>query len=62
MKTMYYIRNTKNDKNYDPIEMKFFDNNWEPQLESDKVWLEGLIESNKEKFKDCIVEEVTFEK
>lgn len=61
MKTLFYIRNTKTDQNFDPIEMKFYGNNWEPQLEDDKQWLENIIEDDKEKFQDCIIEEVNLE-
>jgi len=61
MKTLYYIWNTKTDENFDPIEMKFYGANWEPQLEEDKAYLQGLIDDDKEKFKDCIIEEKTFE-
>jgi len=60
MKKAFYIRNTKTDQNFDTIEMKFYSNNWEPQLEEDKVYLQNLIDSDKEKFKNCIIEEVEF--
>ncbi len=52
---MYYILNTKTDQNYDLIEDKFFASNWEPQREDDKEGLQHMIDSNPEKFEDCIV-------
>lgn len=61
MKTMYYIRDTKTDQNFDPIENKFFGSNWEPQLEDDKAYLQHFIDNDKEKFSDCIIEEVNKE-
>ena len=61
MKTLFYIRNTKTDANFDTVEMKFYGANWEPQYEDDKNWLQSLIEKEPEKFENCIVETVTFE-
>jgi len=58
MKTLFYIRNTKSDMNFDTMEMKFYTNNWEPVLEDDKDYLENLIEEEPERFEDCIIEEV----
>ena len=58
MKTLFYIRNTKNDKNFDTIENKFFDSNWDPQYEDDKRLLEILIEDDAEKFENCVIEEI----
>jgi len=61
MKTLFYIRNTKNDKNFDTQEMKFYDNNWEPTYEDDKQLLEQLIQNDPEKFENCVVEEIEIE-
>jgi hypothetical protein len=61
MKTLFYIINTKNDKNFDTQEMKFYDKNWEPTYEDDKQWLEQLIENDPEKFENCVVEEIEIE-
>lgn len=61
MKALFYIRNTKNDKNFDTQEMKFYDNNWEPTYEEDKQWLEQLIENDPVKFENCVVEEIKIE-
>lgn len=58
MKTTYYIRNTKTDQNFDTIENKFFNSNWEPQPEEDKKSLESLIENDKERFDNCVIEEI----
>lgn len=54
MKTTFYIWNTKNDKNFDTNEMKFYSNNWEPELE-DKEYLETLISNNPDKFENCVI-------
>jgi hypothetical protein len=54
----YYIRNIKTDQNYDTIEQKFYNNNWEPQLESERSVLENIMEWDPETFKNCIIEEV----
>ena len=43
------------------IENKFFGSNWEPQLEDDKAYLQHFIDNDKEKFSDCIIEEVNKE-
>lgn len=61
MKELFYIRNTKTDQNFDTIEMKFYDNNWEPQLEEDKDSLQEMINEDPETFKNCIVEIVKVE-
>ena len=53
---MYYIRNTKTDESYDPYEMKFFPNNWEPDWVDDRLELVKILDSNPEKFKDCVIE------
>jgi hypothetical protein len=60
MKTLFYIRNTKTDQNFDTMEMKFYGANWELTLTDDKVLLETLLE-DKEKFENCIIEEVEIE-
>jgi len=53
MKTPYfYIWNTNTAQNYDPIENNFYGPCWEPVLE-DENYLEGLMLSNPEKFKNC---------
>ena len=61
MKTLFYIRNTKTDQNFDTIEMRFYSNNWEPMYEEDKQFLEGLIENDPQKFENCIIEKVEVE-
>lgn len=53
----FYIRNTKNDMNYDTNEGKFFKSSWEPVYEEDRGYLERLINENPEKFKNCVIEE-----
>lgn len=60
MKTakLFYIRNTKSDKNYDINEGKFFGSNWEPIYEEDKSYLQKLINNDPEKFKDCVIQEI----
>jgi hypothetical protein len=55
-KQRFYILNTITNKNYDLIEDRFYDNNFEPQCTNDKLCLLNLIYSNRVKFKDCIVE------
>jgi hypothetical protein len=55
---MYYIRNTKNDCNYDLVEGRFYSSTWQPELEDDKEHLQSLIDSDPETFKDCIVETI----
>ena len=40
------------------MEMKFYPNNWEPEMEEDKDYLQSLIDENPEKFKDCIIETI----
>lgn len=54
----YYIRNTETDENFDPIENKFYSNSWQPQLEEDRDYLEMLMKNDKERFENCIIEEV----
>ena len=64
MKNLHYIRNTKTDESFDTMEMKFYPNNWEPELEEDKDYLQSLIDEDPEKFKDCEIETIetrTFE-
>jgi len=61
MKTLHYILNTKTDESFDTIEMKFYPNNWEPEMEEDKDYLQSLIDEDPEKFKNCIIETRTFE-
>lgn len=58
MALSYYIRNTKNDQSFDLNENKFFANNWTPEYYSDKEYLESVIASDPEKFKNCEVVEV----
>ena len=44
--------------------MKFYPNNWEPEMEEDKDYLQSLIDEDPEKFKDCEIETIetrTFE-
>ena len=55
---LFYIRNAKTDQNFDTNEMKFFGNNWGPTYEEDKDYLQNLIESDNNKFQDCVVKEV----
>jgi len=55
MKTSYYILNTKTDQSFDTMEMKFYSNNWNPEMEEDKEYLEGLINRDPERFENCIV-------
>jgi len=61
MKDLHYIRNTKTDASFDTMEMKFYPNNWEPEMEEDRAYLQSLIDEDPEKFKDCIIETRTFE-
>ena len=61
MKNLHYILNTETDENFDPMEMKFYPNNWEPEMEEDKDYLQSLIDENPEKFKDCEIETRMFE-
>jgi ClpP class serine protease len=64
MKNLHYIRNTKTDESFDTMEMKFYPNTWEPEMEEDKDYLQSLIDENPEKFKDCEIETIetrTFE-
>ena len=61
MKNLHYIRNEETEENLDPIEMKFYPDNWEPEMEEDKDYLQSLIDENPEKFKDCEIETRTFE-
>ena len=58
MKKLHYIRNTKTDESFDTMEMKFYPNNWEPEMEEDKDYLQSLIDENPEKFKDCEIETI----
>jgi len=60
MKKGHYILNTVTDQNFDTLEMKFYNNNWEPALEEDKNYLQNLINSDSEKFANCIIETKTF--
>ena len=60
MKKGHYILNTVTDQNFDTLEMKFYNNNWEPALEDDKNYLQSLIDSDSEKFANCIIETKTF--
>ena len=55
MKTSYYILNTKTDQSFDTMEMKFYSNNWNPEMEEDKEYLEGLINRDPERFENCII-------
>jgi len=64
MKKLHYIRNEETDDNFDPIEMKFYANNWEPEMEEDRDYLQSLMDDDPERFKDCIIETIetrTFE-
>lgn len=61
MKNLFYIRNTKTDESFDTIEMKFYPNNWEPEMEEDKNYLQSLIDEDPEKFENCVVETVEIE-
>ena len=58
MKNLHYIRNTKTDENFDTMEMKFYPNNWEPEMEEDRDYLQSLIDDDPERFKDCIIETI----
>jgi len=58
MKKLFYIRNTKNDQNFDTVEMRFYPSSWNPVLEYDNEYLQSLIDSDSIKFENCIVEEV----
>ena len=60
MKKAHYILNTVTDQSFDTMEMKFYSNNWEPELEDDKKYLQNLIDSDSEKFANCIIETKTF--
>ena len=51
----YYILNTINDNNYCIQDNKFYSNNWQPTTTTDITYLKELINSNKDKFKDCII-------
>ena len=62
MKKLHYIRNEETDDNFDPIEMKFYPINWEPEMEEDRDYLQSLMDDDPERFKDCIIETIeTFE-
>ena len=64
MKKLHYIRNEETDDNFDPREMKFYPNNWEPEMEEDRDYLQSLMDDDPERFKDCIIETIetrTFE-
>jgi hypothetical protein len=61
MKKYYYIRNVKTDENFDPQEMRFYKNNWQPEYTEDKVYLESLLKEYEDKFENCIIEKVEFE-
>jgi len=52
----HYIRNTKTDEAFDTQEMKFYGSNWEPTMETDKDYLQSLIDNDPEKFENCIIE------
>lgn len=54
---LYYIRNTRTDQTFDTYENKFFSSNWQPEYAKEKSDLESLMKEDKEKFKDCIIEE-----
>ena len=58
MKNLHYIRNTKTDESFDTMEMKFYPNNWEPELEEDKDYLQSLIDDEPEKFENCVIETI----
>lgn len=53
---MHYIRNTKTDCSFDPIEDKFFSNRWTPEFEDDPEYLRDIINSDQDRFKDCVIE------
>ena len=56
MKTaVFYIWNTKTDENFDFNENRFYSNSWQPEMTEDKAYLRGIIESDKDKFKDCVI-------
>jgi hypothetical protein len=54
MKKLFYIFNVITNENYDPIENKFYPGSWEPERE-EKEYLQQLIESDPEKFENCII-------
>jgi hypothetical protein len=56
MANRYYIRNTQNDNTFDPVENRFYASNWEPHLEEDRGYLQGLIDADPETFQNCVVE------
>lgn len=58
MTTLFYIRNTKTDQNFAAIKNKFYGSNWEPEPEDDEAYLQCLIDNEKEKFIESIIEEV----
>jgi len=58
MKNLHYILNTETDENFDTMEMKFYPNNWEPELEEDKDYLQSLIDDEPEKFENCVIETI----
>lgn len=59
-KTFFYIRNPKTDECFDTDEMIFRPDFCQPNLEEEKHGLQKLINEDPEKFKDCIIDTVTF--
>lgn len=55
---MYYILNQKTDENFCTIDNRFYSCSWSPTLNEDKDYLQSLITSDTEKFRNCIVFEV----
>jgi len=55
MKTSYYILNTKTDQSFDTMEMRFYSNNWNPEMEENKEYLQRLIDDYPERFENCII-------
>jgi hypothetical protein len=52
MNATFYIWNTKTDGSFDTNENRFYSASWEVQLE-EKEYLETIMSSDPEKFKDC---------
>lgn len=57
MKASFYIWNTKTDQNFDTKENRFYSSSWEVELE-EKSYLESVIESDKERFENCIIVDI----
>jgi len=58
MKAMHYILQVATDCSYHPIEDRFYKNNWQPELEDDKEYLQEIINSDPERFEGCIIKTI----